>query len=267
MSLVSLLAALLVAAEPPGAFDEIVEWAKSHSHHEAIDRMGAWWEANPTDPRGGRAVIWLGQLYVTDAKPEEARKWFERARSNYPKTEWALHAIRSIAGLDASSWHFDEARRGYQQLIDSRDPFFVFEGETGLYVVTRLERQIYGVFGLTFFVVATLIWLLVKSKGLWQLLPPPMEFMTALPILALMAFGALAQRGHQAAALLAVACGGGVLLWANGAAFRAKPPLGWRRYAAALFGIFQAASLLYVVVVLFQLWDKLRDTITLGADA
>jgi hypothetical protein len=267
MSLVSVVLITLVAVSPGDAFDTIVEWAKDVPRKEAAAKMAAWWEQNPTDPRAGRAVIWIAQLHLTDGRVDDARRWFERAESNYRDSEWGLHGIKGRAGLDAADWKFERALEAYGKLVASGDPFFVYEGEMGLEIVRRLRRQIFGVMILGVLILAVgglRLWRAGLERCLW---PPPLEFTGAIPILGLVAFGAIAQPHKEASALVMLALGGGALLWLNGALLRKNPPSPLGRIGHAVWGVVQGGALLYIVVVLFNLWDKVRDTLIMGADA
>src|SRR5262249_4857607 len=107
------------------------------------------------------------------------------------------------------------------------------------------------------------LWRLVGTRSLW---PPPQEVVYPLPVLLLSAIASLGAPAAEGRGVRALALSAVILLWLNGAWLRARPPAGAWRVVHAALGLLQAGALLYAAVVLTGLWDKLHDTIEMGAD-
>src|SRR4051794_8153374 len=94
--LVLLLVPLSAGADE---YEEILAGAAGRSHDASCARMLSWVQQHPQDERAPRALLWMGQLRIADHQLEQAQILLERARRDYPNTEWSLHATKALADL------------------------------------------------------------------------------------------------------------------------------------------------------------------------
>jgi hypothetical protein len=264
--LTSLLALSSVAsAQPDPGFDEITHRVSQQSHDVSCQQMDAWIAAHPSDPNAGRGLIWMAELRLADHQFDLAYVLFDRAAREYPDTEWARHGQKNRADLDLYWHHFSAAIAAYDQLSKLPSPYWQYVGRMSL-IQARSER-------VRFIIYAALVSGLVLlaafrlGRARKQLWPPPEEVVYAAPVLMLMMLASLAQPSEEAHAVMTVTIGALLLLWANGAYWRAQPPKArWRWPFEALLGLVQAGSLLYCAVIANGLWLKFAETVTNGAE-
>jgi hypothetical protein len=256
-----------VAAD--ASFDAIVTGTTAANHAESCERMQAWVDAHASDPVAARGLVWMAQLRRSDRRGDLARPLLERVRRDYPTTDWALHAQKGIADLDVEAHHFASAIASYDELAKKPSPFWQYVG-TQAAKVTRGERtRFYWLLAVAIAILALAAVRLWRGdlRALW---PPPVELVYALPLLVVMLLAATAQEHDESRAVVTVAMGAAVLLWLNGAHFRAsrlaQAGIGRRSLAAAL-GAAQIAGLVYCALVMNNLWGKLADTVAMGIGA
>jgi len=253
--------AALLAADP--AFDAIVTSATSTSHEQALARMQEWVDAHPGDPESARALVWMARLRRSDGRDEAARALLERALREGPGTEWALHAEKALGDLDLEAHRYAPAIARYDHLAGLPAPLWRYVGSSAA-GHARGERTRFRILIAILAALAALsLARVIRAGGPRSLWPPPAELLWLLPVLLVLLAAAAAQEAPEARAVVSLSLGGAALLWLNGAWLRARPP---RRMALpALLGLGQALALLYCAMVWNGLWDKLVDTIAMGA--
>jgi hypothetical protein len=262
---VSLLAALLAVAPASATerFDDIVGSVTSQNHDEACARMQAWLDAHPGDPQVAQGLVWMARLRTTDRRHDEARALLARALREPPQGEWPLHAKKALADLDLESHRFEVAIAAFEELARSPIPLWRYVG-TNAAENARGERVRFRIM-LALVAALALLWLF-RLRSMRPLLPPPMELVYALPVLLLIVAAAASQEEPEAHALVTLGLGSVVLLWLNGAWARARLPRGRERWAHAFLGILQAFAMLYCAMIGNGLWEKMKDTIAMGAE-
>jgi hypothetical protein len=265
VSLVTALCGPLRAASgadpAAGEFDQIVSTTTTQNHDQACARMQSWIEQHPHDPAVARALLWMAQLRRTDRRSDLALPLLERAERE-GGGEWVLHARKGIADLALEAHRYAEAITTYDELARSPSPLWSYVGSSAA-GNARAERSRFYLLLLLLGAIAALSLSRILRTGLRALWPPPAELIYPLPILLLVLVSAAGQEEQEARAVITVALGSAVLLWLNGAWLRATP--GRSRLGKALLGAGQAASLLYAALVWNGLWEKLMDTIAMGA--
>lgn len=253
----------LTAAGDPG-FDQIVGKVGEQSHDLSCAQMQAWVQAHPQDPNAGRGLVWMAELRLADHQLQLARPLLERAAHDYAGTEWGWHGVKGLADLDAASHHYEAAIAAYRQLEALPSPYWRYVGKMAVISAgeEQLRFRIYLV--LTAALVGGVIFRASRARSaLW---PPPEELTYALPVVLVMLVAAMAQPPEEARAVVTVALGGALLLWAHGAQLRAHPPSTLARLLLGVIGLGEAAALLYCAVVANDLWMKFAETVSNGAE-
>ena len=262
----SLLAALLAGATaaPAGpAFDDIVSAVTAQNHDLSCAAMQGWLDAHPGDPRAAQGLVWMARLRTTDRRYDEARALLVRALREPPQGEWPLHAKKALGDLDLESHRFAPAIAAFEELARSPLPLWRYVGSNAA-ENARGERSRFRIMLLLLAALCSL-WLF-RLRGLRPLFPPPMELVYALPVLLLVMLAAGSQEEPEAHALVTLGLGSAALLWLNGAWARARRPSGRARWAYLLVGALQASAMLYCAMIGNGLWEKLKDTIAMGAE-
>lgn len=269
------LVAVLLAVAPADAgavrastelaprFDDIVGSVTAQNHDEACARMQAWLDAHPDDPQAAQGLVWMARLRTTDRRHGEARALLERALREPPRGEWPLHAKKALADLELESHHFEVAIAAFDELASSPLPLWRYVG-TNAAENARGERIRFRIM-LALVAALALLWLF-RLRSMRPLLPPPMELIYALPVLLLIVAAAASQEEPEAHALVTLGLGSVVLLWLNGAWARARLPRGRERWAHVFLGVLQACAMLYCAMIGNGLWEKMKDTIAMGAE-
>jgi len=278
MRLASLLAVLLAVLSAPAepaarvapatpaaapSFDQIVGSVTAQNHDEACARMQAWLDAHRGNGQAAQALVWMARLRTTDRRYAEARALLERALREPPVGDWQLHARKALADLDLESHQFEPAIAAFDELAKSPIPLWQFVGANAA-ENARGEQLRFRVM-LALLAALVLLWLL-RVRRLRPIFPPPMELVYALPVLLLIVTAAAAQEEPEAHALVTLGLGAALLLWLNGAWARAQRPQGRARFGHALLGALQACAVLYCAMIGNGLWEKLKDTIAMGAE-
>jgi hypothetical protein len=262
------LLVLLAAPCAAESFDEITRSVGESTRTESCARMEAWIREHPSDPNAGRGLVWMAQLDLGEHAFDDARRHLERAVTEYPDSEWALHGTRGLAALDLEGWRFGSAIARYQTLAARPEPFWNYLGRMGTQDAqgarTRFLAFIAAALGL--FGLATARCVLARRRRAGLLRPLPEELTFTLPVFVLMLLAALHQEGAERRGVVTLALGAMALLWANGAYLRASPPRGWAVLREAGLGLLQAGALLYCAIVVNGLWEKFHDTLLMGAE-
>ncbi len=252
---------------PEGEFDQIVNSITADNHEAACARMQAWVDAHPKDPQAPRGLIWMSKLRRADGLDARARPLLERTLREYAGTEWELHAIQGLADLDAKDRHYDRAIAGYDRLARDPSSLWSFIGQHAA-AYARAERLRFDILlGLAAALVGFSLFRLWRAGGLRSLWPLPAELLYPLPLPLLMLAASTALEVPEGHTIVTLSLGGMALLWLNGAYLRARPPKGARQVAVqAALGVLQVCALLYCAVVTHGLWEKLVDTLAMGAE-
>jgi hypothetical protein len=264
--------ALLVAAAPEldlssARFPDVTGRLAENGRARSRQLAEAWVAAHPIDPDAGRALIWISQLYLADRQPDAAQPYFHRAEREYPGTEWGEYGIRGIADYDLAHHRFAEAIRGYESLQSSPRPELVYLGRMGA-AEARGGRVRF-----IFFAVASILLASVLGSRLWlarragaRLLRVPNELLYVLPVFAIMIIAALHQEADEGRAVIVLALGAMLLLWANGVYLQARPPKRLQRALEAALALVQAAALMYCTIIVSDIWAKFYDTLVSGPE-
>lgn len=262
-----LLAAALsqtaAAASAPEDFDALIALATQRTPEEAAPLMEAWVAAHPDDVRAARGLVWLARLELTAGHRERARSRLRRVTTDYPGTEWELHAQRALGDMGLRDHRYNEAVRAFDRLVESGQPLFAEPGRLLASLARAARMRWHSVLLLGGGLLLFLVWRLLRL-GRTTFWPPPQELVSMLPILLLIGLSALLREASEARALWLLAGGASLVFWLNGAYLRARPPQGIRRFGHAFFGILQGAFLVYSAIVVSGLWDKMRDTLVMG---
>jgi tetratricopeptide (TPR) repeat protein len=258
MSPGSALALVLFGA----SFSEQMTVSAGKERPAAIEEVRAWVAANPSDPEAGRALVWLGQLELADEHYDAAGAFFEQAVRAYPGTEWDLAGTKGLADLALWSHRYAQAVAHYQKLEQSSSPYFKFLGAAGVEEARATRVRDLLALGLAALLLS-LAGLRLYVARPW---PLPEELIYAAPVAALMVLASFSQPADEGRAVAAVALGGWLLLGANAAYYRARPPKGLTLAREALLSVAQAAALVYCAVVANGLWGKLVVTLVVGPE-
>ncbi len=265
----SLLAVLVVsataapvAAAAPG-FDDIVSAVTAQNHDDSCAAMQGWLSAHASDPRAAQGLVWMARLRTTDRHYAQARALLLQALREPPQAEWQLHAKKALGDLDLESHRFAPAIAAFDELAKSPLPLWRYVGSNAAENARGEQSRFRIMLGL---LAALLLLWVFRVRALRPLFPPPMELVYALPVLLLVVLAAGSQEEPEAHALVTLGAGSAVLLWLNGAWARAQKPRGRARWAYLLVGALQAGAMLYCAMIGNGLWEKLKDTIAIGAE-
>jgi hypothetical protein len=205
----------------------------------------------------------MAELRLADHRLDLAYDLFSRAAQDYGDGEWGLHGQKGRADLDLYQHRFGPALATFARLAARPEAYWQYVGRISL-EEARHQRTRFWIY--VALLAALGAWTLgrlgLARQKLW---PPPEELLWSAPVLVLMLLAAFAQPAEEAHAVVTVALGGVVLLWANGAFLRLRPP-GRRWPLEAVLGVAQAAALLYCSVIANDLWMKFAETLTSGAE-
>lgn len=252
---------LLLLAQPLRAedFDQIVSSIHAGNHDEVCAGMERWVAAHRGDPRVPQAELWMAQIRFNDRRGELAAPLYERVLRDAPDSKWALHAKKGLADVDLLRHRYDRAIARYDALSALPDPHWQYVGSNAA-LHAKGERLRFRVL-----VVLAALLLLVAATQLYRapsLWPPPRELVWGLPLLLCIFAASFGQEPEEAAALRTLSVGAIALLWAQGAALRDSR----RFWLPALSGFAQCLALLYCALIANGLWEKLVDTVAMGAE-
>lgn len=208
----------------------------------------------------------MSKLRRAEGRADLARPLLERARRDFPGTEWELNAIQGLADLDLAAHRYKQAITGYETLARNPSPLWSYVGQNAARYAREEQIRFNLLVGAVAAVLALAMFRLWRSGGLRTLWPPPAELIYPLPILLLLLASTLGQEPDEARAIATVSLGAFALLWLNGAYLRAHPPRGLGRVTVAVLGVLQAGALLYCALVANGLWAKFQDTLAMGAE-
>ncbi len=254
-----------LAPPPDPEFQAISSEVREGNHAEVQARMARWVAAHPDRPEAPRGLLWIAVLDRQDGHGEEGRPLLDRVVHDWPDTEWARHAKKQRADLDLDAWHFSRAIAAYQELAQGPGDYWKYVGNNAAQIGRSQQLRFYGLITALLLLVGLSISRIARAgkQALW---PIPRELAWPLPALAVIFICAFGQPADERRAVLVLAVGAMALLWVNGAWLRARPPRGAARAGQALLGVAQACAIFYCAIIAGNLWEKLIDTIQMGAD-
>lgn len=261
------LAILVLLAAPGGdpAFESIVAGLANRSHAESCAQMEAWLAANPTSPDVPRGLLWAARVRLMDGREDLARPLVERARDEGAGTRWENAAKKELADLDVGARRYFRAAATFDQLAASPEPYWSTLGK-----LSAASARSEGYRWLGFLVVFNALVLLVvlrfalaRKRGA-PVLPVPLEVGIGAPLALALVLVSLGKQPAQVHAVLWMAIGGVVLLWANAISLRGTTLTTGQRLRAAALGASQGLTLAYCALVANGLWSKLLATLRLG---
>lgn len=263
-ALLPLALALRLAAVGDPGFDRIVARVGQQSHDVSCAQMKAWVDQHPKDPNAGRGLVWMAELRLIDHHTDLAMPLLERAAHGYPDTEWGHQAEKSLADLLVGGHHYAAAIAIYEKLSKLPTDYWQYVGRMAA-ASAREQRTRWEIFlALVAALLAGIGYRIARARR--QLWPLPDEVIYALPIALVMLAAAWAQSPEEAHAVVSVALGGMLLLYAHGVHLRSVE-LSWRtRLVESVVGLGEAAALLYCAVVANGLWLKFSETVLTGAE-
>lgn len=264
LTLALTLAVALSAAPEPTDYDAIMAGVGAAPLTESARRMEAWVEAHGDDPRAPMGLLWSGQLRLRARDEAGATLALRRLVERWPDAPLTPDARLLLADLAVEAHRFDEAFAGYDAVEARGD-------ERLRYLAAEHRREAHAAQTRFFASWAVALALLVVAglrlrtallhRTLW---PLPEEFWHMLPVALLFALSTLRQGAQEQQAVLTLAAFGLGLAWLTGAAFRASPPRGARRWLEAALGLAQAAGALFITIESSRLWNRVVDTIAMG---
>lgn len=226
-------------------------------------RLAAFAAAHPGSDEGARALLLVGQLWRKDGRDDLAGQAYQRVVTEAPASPSALDAELGLGDLALTARDWAEAARRFERVARVGEGRFLYQARLGLELASA-ERLRYRLFlGVAAALVALSLWRGARARTLW---PPPEEVLAALPVAGLLLLASLSQPDAEARAVRVLALGGLALLWANAAAFAARPPRGARRLLEVALGLGQAAGLLFCAIIAGGLWTRFVETLSVGAE-
>ena len=261
---------LPIRAEAPAPpldpdFQAISSGVNPDNHDQVRERMARWVAEHPDRPEAPRGLLWIAVLDRQDGHGEAGRPLMDRVIRDWPDTEWARHAKKQRADLDLDAWHFSRAIEAYRELSRGPTDYWRYVGNNAVQIARSAQLRFYGL-------ITSLLLLLglslsrIYRSGLRALWPIPRELSWPLPALVVILIAAFSQPADERRAVLVLGLGAMAVLWVNGAWLRARPPKHLARLGQALLGVAQALAIFYCAIIAGNLWEKLVDTIQMGAD-
>ena len=261
------LTLLLLAAPASPEFDSVVGGISDRGHDESCALMERWIAAHPDAADVPRGLLWMARLRLLDGRRDLARPLLERARRTGAGTRWESAAAKEIADLDAAAHRWSEAIAAYDRLAASPDPYWREIGELAR-AEARKGRALWSImWGVLFALVAFVaVRAALAIRAGARPLAVPKEALIGAPVAALLMVAALGKEPAELRAVATLAFGGLALLWTNGLALRGKRLSTARRLGEVALAVGQTAALAYCAIVASGLWNKLVDTLRMGAE-
>lgn len=255
---------LLALASQDSGLEELASNVGAVSHPQTISALEAFVASHPGDPNVDRALLLEAQLYRADGDDAHALEVLNRILAAPGFSAWRRDAALERASLDVAAWRFGAALSAYGWLAHDPDERRRYQARMGAAEALAMRARLYLGCAISFALVAVVLWRLARARR--ALLPPTEEVTYALPLVVLLGIAALSQPAAEARAVLTLAGGGLVLLWANSSFWRLRRPRGLLRVVEPAFAAGQAFGLLYCAIVSNNLWHRLVETFVNGAE-
>jgi tetratricopeptide (TPR) repeat protein len=230
---------------------------------EAIALVGGWADAHRGEPEVAKAWLWQAQVLLGAGRYGEGRALLEKvvrdatgdsqldaklalaeasfAEGKFRQAEGEYAALRAPAG---SRWEYQAQMRAVEAHAAATRELWLWFAAASLLAVLAVE--------------------VIQSRR--SLLPPPDEFVWSGPVLVLFAIAGLTRPPGERFSVVAIALGGMVLAWVDGAWLRQRRLAPAARAGAAVVALGQVAALVFCAVVAGGLWPRLIDTIAGGVE-
>ncbi len=257
-----------LAGEAEREFQEIVSSTSETSLLPQVARMEAWLAAHPSHPDVGRGQLWTAKILLWAGDTRRALELLEQVRRERAGSELATESELAIAAISLTRHDFARAQELYRLHARSGDDKWRYLARRGLDDVRR-ERALFWVLAAVIAAVAALTalraWLIRRAQRAWW--PLPEELVYPLPVLGLVLVASFSQPPEAALAVRIFALGAVLLLWANGAFLRARPPRGLARLREVALGLGHVVALLYCALWFSGLWAKFLETLESGVES
>lgn len=259
-----LAASLKSGAGPLKEYQAIVAPGKRPAAPETIARMEALLKAHPDFALADRALFWLGEQYVASKQPAEAEARFRAVEERFAGSEWAARAKKARADLLLSRRHPFAARALYRELHAERELVARAGGEEGLAAVdTAIRRFVELLLSIAYLLAFVVLHALaMRRRGARGV---PIEVLFYAPVALLFVIAAATENPSILWATLAIAAGGGAIVWLSCAARADGERWRWR-LARLLSSSVAVVALMFVAVQSTGLTDLVLETLRMGPE-
>ena len=256
---------LLLALGSAESLDAVLHRASADHDVKRACALVDGWIASASEPdEQGRALLWEAQALAAVDEFPLAEQALARLAKVPVGPELRLDAALLQADVRLLEGAPDEAARLYRAIDAPRDSRWAYVASMQARRAVEEAARIRLAWLLTALLAAGC--LACFAAGVRGGATPPEEFLWVAPVLALLALAALTLSPAERAAVLCLALGGAVLVYAAALALRSRPPRGPWRAVAVLAGVAASAGLLYSSLVLSGLWLRVADTLAGGVE-
>jgi outer membrane protein assembly factor BamD (BamD/ComL family) len=259
-----LASSLKSGAGPLKEYQAITAPGKRPAPPDLIARMEALLQAHPDFALTDRALYWLGEQYAASKRTAEAEARFIAVEQRFPGGEWASRAKKSRADILLSRGHPFAARALYRELRAQKDLVARVGGEEGLMAVdTAIRRFVELLLAIAYLLAFALLHALAIRRHSGRGVPTEVLFYA--PVALLFVIAAATENPSILWATLAIAGGGGAIVWLS-CAVRADGEPWSRRLLRLASSSVAVLALMFVAIQTTGLTDLVLETLRMGPE-